>query len=71
MDASHPIGNVAVQLQNITARETLILRLRFALDGSYNHSLQDIADGLRISKEQVREIEHGALARLVGAVTEG
>ena len=66
MDASGKIGDIAVKLQNLAAEEKLVLRLRFALDGSYNHSLQDIADGLKISKEQVREIERGALAKLAG-----
>jgi RNA polymerase primary sigma factor len=68
MDASSTIGDIAVQLQNLTPQEKLVLRLRFALDGSYNHTLQDIADGLSLSKEQVREIEHGALTKLAGAV---
>lgn len=67
MDPSSKIGVIAVQLQNLTAQEKLILRLRFALDGSYNHSLQDIAHGLSISKEQVREIEREALTKLAGA----
>lgn len=53
MDASSKIGDLAVQLQNLAAEEKLVLRLRFALDESYNHTLQDIADGLKISKEQV------------------
>jgi RNA polymerase primary sigma factor len=68
MDASSAIGDIAVRLQNLTAQEKLVLRLRFALDGSYNHTLQDIADGLKISKDQVREIEQGALTKLARAV---
>lgn len=67
MDASNKIGSVAVQLQRLSAEEKLVLRLRFALDGSYNHSLQDIADGLNISTDQVREIEQGALLKLAQA----
>jgi RNA polymerase primary sigma factor len=64
MDASNRIGEVAVQLRNLNPKEKLVLRLRFALDGSYNHTLQDIADGLGITKDQVRAIEQEALAKL-------
>lgn len=67
MDAPREIGDIAVQLQNLSAQEKLVLRLRFALDGSYNHTLQDIADGLTISSNQVREIEQRALLKLAGS----
>jgi len=67
MDAPREIGDIAVQLQNLSAQEKLVLRLRFALDGSYNHTLQDIADGLTISSGQVREIEQRALLKLAGS----
>lgn len=66
MDGANRIGEVAVQLQNLSPEEKVVLRLRFALDGSYNHSLQDIADDLRITKDEVRVIEQGALAKLAG-----
>lgn len=66
MDAPNEISSLAVQLQNLSTREKLLLRLRFALDGSYNHALQDIADGLSITKDEVREIEREALAKLAG-----
>ncbi len=64
MDASSKVGAIATQLQNLTADEKLVLPLRFAFDGSYNHTLQDIADGLQLNKDQVRKIEHGALEKL-------
>ncbi len=67
MDAPREIGDIAVQLQNLSAQEKLVLRLRFALDGSYNHTLRDIADGLTISSDQVREIEQRALLKLAGS----
>jgi len=67
MDAPREIGDIAVQLQNRSAQEKLVLRLRFALDGSYNHTLQDIADGLTIRSDQVREIEQRALLKLSGS----
>jgi len=67
MDAPREISDIAVQLQNLSAQEKLVLRLRFALDGSYNHTLQDIADGLTISSDQVRGIEQRALLKLAGS----
>src|SRR5690349_10996784 len=57
MDASNKIGEIAVQLQNLSPEEKPVLRLRFALDGSYNHALQDIADGLRVTKDEVRAMQ--------------
>ncbi|MBV9281093.1 MAG: hypothetical protein JOZ41_13510 [Chloroflexi bacterium] len=67
MDARTDIGDIAERLQNLTPQEKLVLRLRFALDGTYNHTLQDVAAGLNLSPDQVREIELGALRKLTGA----
>lgn len=49
----------------IVAGRNIIARMRHY--DSYNHTLLDIADGLEISPEQVREIERGALLKLKGA----
>ncbi len=67
MDARSDVSEIAERLQNLSAQEKLILRLRFALDGSYNHTLQEVADGVKIDRDQVREIEQGALVKLKGA----
>lgn len=39
MDTRSEIGAMAERLQKLSTQEKLVLRLRFALDGSYNHSL--------------------------------
>lgn len=67
MDARSDISDIAERLQRLSPQEKLVLRLRFALDGSYNHTLHDVANGLKISPEGVREIEREALLKLKGA----
>jgi len=51
-------------LGQLTAREALILRLRYGLDEYEPHSLQDIGDRLSISRERVRQLEKQAFAKL-------
>lgn len=64
--ATPAIGALATRLQGLDAREKLILRLRFALDGSYNHTLTEIGAGLALSADEVRAIEQTALGKLLG-----
>ena len=59
-------GALPERLMQLTERERLVLRLRFALDGSYYHTLNEIADGLRISADDVRAIERDALGKIAG-----
>lgn len=59
-------GGISERLMQLTNRERLVLRLRFALDGSYYHSLNDIAQGLQVSIDDVREIETQALRKIQG-----
>jgi RNA polymerase primary sigma factor len=66
MDAPSDVSDIAERLQSLSPQEKLVLRLRFALDGSYNHTLREVADGLHISSEGVREIERAALLKLKG-----
>lgn len=60
------ISALADRLQGLNEREKLVLRLRFALDGSYNHTLAEIGAGLDLAPKAVRAIEHGALGKLLG-----
>ncbi len=57
-------GQVARTLVGLTERERLVLRLRFALDDSYHHTLREIGEGLGITPDEVRRIEAGALHKL-------
>jgi RNA polymerase primary sigma factor len=54
-------------LQTLPAREACILRLRFGLESSHVHTLQETAHILGLSRERVRQLEHQALETLRGA----
>jgi RNA polymerase primary sigma factor len=45
-------------------RETLVLRLRFGIDASSDHTLEEIGGHLAVTRERVRQIEAKALAKL-------
>ena len=51
-------------LGHLTAREAMIMRLRYGLDAHEPHSLQDIGTIYGISRERVRQLEKGAFAKL-------
>jgi RNA polymerase primary sigma factor len=55
---------VAACLARLTEREALILRLRFGIGTDHEHTLQEIGDRLRMSRERVRQIEGIALEKL-------
>jgi RNA polymerase primary sigma factor len=48
----------------LTPRERLVLRLRFGLGNSQAHPLEQVGRELGITRERVRQIEAGALAKL-------
>lgn len=48
----------------LNQRQQTILRLRFGMDDGVCHSLEDIAQGMGISKERVRQIESQAIKKL-------
>lgn len=52
-------------MENLSRREQVIIRSRFCL-GAHRRvkTLQRLADALKISKERVRQLERGALAKL-------
>jgi RNA polymerase primary sigma factor len=47
----------------LSERERLIVRRHFGLDGE-ERTLRDIAAGLGVSAERVRQVEHEALEKL-------
>ena len=48
----------------LTPREQLVLQLRFGLGNSQAHPLEQVGRELGITRERVRQIEAGALAKL-------
>jgi RNA polymerase primary sigma factor len=48
----------------LTPREQLVLQLRFGLNNSQAHPLEQVGRELGITRERVRQIEAGALAKL-------
>ena len=61
---SPAVQRMAHRLQGLNAEEKRILSLRFALDGSRNHTLDEVANSLHTTPAEVRRIELGALQRL-------
>ncbi len=52
------------QLQNLTPRQQHVLMRRFGLDGNGEHSVDEIAKEVGLSRNRIRQIESDALRRL-------
>jgi RNA polymerase primary sigma factor len=48
----------------LTSRERLVLQLRFGLGNGHTYPLEQVGRQLGITRERVRQIEAGALAKL-------
>ena len=51
-------------LETLTPREATVIRMRFGLGGSGEHSLEQVGERFGVTRERIRQIEAKALARL-------
>jgi RNA polymerase primary sigma factor len=51
-------------LTRLSPREQAILSMRFGLDDSNDHTLQDVGEAFGVTRERIRQIEAKALAKL-------
>ena len=51
-------------MQVLAPRERQVLKMRYGLSGSREHTLGEIADELGVTSERVRQIESAALSKL-------
>jgi len=65
-EPSPAIQQFASLLQGLRPDEKRVLGLRFALDGTKNHTLDEVAAVLDTGPAEVRRIEQAALAKLSG-----
>jgi len=60
--------SVAEALAQLTPREQQILRMRFGIDEERSHTLQEIGDAMKLSRERIRQLESIALGKLRAAI---
>ena len=48
----------------ISETEAKVIKMRFGLDGMVEHTLQQVADALDVSKQRVHQIEQAALKKM-------
>lgn len=51
-------------VESLTAKEAIIIKLRFGLDDDNDYTLEEIGQLFGVSRERIRQIEMKALSRL-------
>jgi RNA polymerase sigma factor (sigma-70 family) len=62
--ASAERADLATAISTLTEREQAVLRLRFGLAGVQPHTLEQVGNEFRVTRERVRQIEAKAIAKL-------
>ena len=57
-------GHLGSLMADLTAREQQVLRLRFGMGDEREHTLEEVGRELHLTRERIRQIERGALAKL-------
>ena len=58
---SEQVGNILTEL---TPREASIIRLRYGLQGADPHTLKEVGEIFKLSRERIRQVEKSALSKL-------
>lgn len=57
-------NTIAKVLETLTPKERKVIILRFGLDGSSSHTLEEVGDMLGVTRERIRQIEKRAIEKL-------
>jgi RNA polymerase primary sigma factor len=57
-------GHLGTLMEDLTSREQQVLRLRFGIGNQREHTLEEVGRELHLTRERIRQIERGALAKL-------
>lgn len=60
-DVNQTVGKA---LASLSAREEHVVRMRFGIGGNKEHTLEEIGNKMKVTRERVRQIEKAALKRL-------
>jgi RNA polymerase sigma factor (sigma-70 family) len=61
----HALGEqLRALVDTLAPREALIMNLRYGLADGRQHTLQEVADHVHLTKERVRQLEKESLTRL-------
>ena len=64
LEASELARSVAEALSGLTEREQRILRMRFGIGGTAEHTLEEVGKVFGVTRERIRQIEASALRKL-------
>jgi RNA polymerase primary sigma factor len=57
-------GHIETLMGALTPREQQVLRMRFGMSGSREHTLEEVGRALSLTRERIRQIERAALEKL-------